>query len=174
MLFKSSMISLSFFVIALFLSIHCINYSNFPNTSPTVSISEPVRQSNTTNPQTTNTQTDIEAQQVETTPNNTQNTVNEPTTVIPNTNTETTKPVEPTINKTGTVTTNTVNHKNNTLKNIGAGILGAAAVGGVAYGTYQAAKKMKDNSSLGDDREEYSSDYDDSENVDINYGKDDI
>lgn len=150
------------------------NVNTNTNTSPTVSISEPVRQSNTNQQQTTNTQTNIETQQVETTPNNTQNTVNEPTTVIPNTNTETTKPVEPTINKTGTVTTNTVNHKNNTLKNIGAGILGAAAVGGVAYGTYQAAKKMKDNSSLGDDPEEYSSDYDDSENVDINYGKDDI
>lgn len=67
------------------------------------------------------------------------------------------------------------NNGNSTLKNVGIGLVGAAAVGAAAYGTYKTAKKIKENNDLDD---EYSSnddnDYDDKENIDISYGKDDI
>lgn len=68
----------------------------------------------------------------------------------------------------------TRNHGNSTLKNVGIGIVGAAALGAAGYGTYKTAKKIKENNSLDD---EYSSDDDndyDKENIEITYGKDDI
>lgn len=62
---------------------------------------------------------------------------------------------------------------NSTMKNIGIGLVGVAALGAAGYGTYKAAKRIKENSDLDDDvYDEPSSSYDDKENVDINYDKD--
>ncbi len=63
---------------------------------------------------------------------------------------------------------------NSTIKNIGIGVVGAAVAGAAAYGTYKTAKKIKENNDLDDEFSSDDEDYDDKENIDISYDKDDI
>lgn len=63
-----------------------------------------------------------------------------------------------------------------TAKKIGYGVVGAAAVGAAAYGAYKVAEKIKENNDLDEEsgEDDYSSSYDDKENININYDDDDI
>ena len=64
--------------------------------------------------------------------------------------------------------------KDSAAKKVALGVLGAAALGGAAYGTYTAAKHIKENNQINDDDDEETFDYSDTNNVDIKTGKDDI
>ena len=63
------------------------------------------------------------------------------------------------------VTTTTKTGGNSTMKKVGLGLVGAAAIGGAAYGAYRISEKIKENNELGEDPHEES--IDDNQNINI-------